>query len=333
MTHRPRQKTHWHICQIERTILKSLMKRSDRKGLLHVSIYFGTLGLLGWIAFKSIGTGWMIPVFFAYGTVYCFSNQMLHETHHRTPFRSDKLNGTFNWIAGLMVGEEPVFNRWQHLQHHFHTYSYPHDPEAEPTRPVPLFKFGLKYFGIGRIGIHHTVSHALGRITEQAEHFVPRSHWNRMIWSARGFIVAHVLLVLITLVTRSWLPLVFSVFARFYGAMIPRALDVTQHLGLETEVHDHRLCTRDVYLNPVLRFLYWNMNYHIEHHMFPSVPFHALPQLHEEIKDQLPRRYHGLIEAHRELIPTLFKQQQTPSYHISPQLPNSPRNHASRRNT
>ena len=41
---------------------------------------------------------------------------------------------------------------------------------------------------------------------------------------------------------------------------------------------------RTVYMNPVLRFLYWNMNYHIEHHMFPMVPYHALPKLHEEMK-------------------------------------------------
>ena len=31
-------------------------------------------------------------------------------------------------------------------------------------------------------------------------------------------------------------------------------------------------------MNPVSRFIYWNMNYHVEHHMFPMVPYHALPQ-------------------------------------------------------
>ena len=51
---------------------------------------------------------------------------------------------------------------------------------------------------------------------------------------------------------------------------------------------DHRLNSRTVYMNPVTRFLYWNMNYHVEHHMFPMVPYHALPALHEEIKDDLP---------------------------------------------
>ena len=30
------------------------------------------------------------------------------------------------------------------------------------------------------------------------------------------------------------------------------------------------------------------MNYHVEHHMFPMVPYHALPALHERIKHDLP---------------------------------------------
>jgi fatty acid desaturase len=47
-------------------------------------------------------------------------------------------------------------------------------------------------------------------------------------------------------------------------------------------------------MNPVSRFIYWNMNYHVEHHMFPMVPYHALPRLHATIKDDLPppNRFH-----------------------------------------
>ena len=43
-------------------------------------------------------------------------------------------------------------------------------------------------------------------------------------------------------------------------------------------------------MNPVLRFLYWNMNFHVEHHMFPMVPYHALPKLHVEMQGELPVR-------------------------------------------
>jgi hypothetical protein len=61
-----------------------------------------------------------------------------------------------------------------------------------------------------------------------------------------------------------------------------------QHGGLADNVIDHRLNSRTVYMNPVSRFIYWNMNYHVEHHMFPMVPYHALPKLHELIKHDLP---------------------------------------------
>jgi len=86
-------------------------------------------------------------------------------------------------------------------------------------------------------------------------------------------------------------------------------------------VLDHRLNTRTVYMNPLFRFLYWNMNYHVEHHMFPMVPYHALPRLHEAIKDDCPAPYPSTIAAYREIIPTILRQVREPSYHVVRQLP------------
>ena len=62
-----------------------------------------------------------------------------------------------------------------------------------------------------------------------------------------------------------------------YGAWLHVLTGLTQHAGLAEDVLDHRLNSRTVYMNPVFRFIYWNMNYHVEHHMFPMVPYHALP--------------------------------------------------------
>lgn len=45
---------------------------------------------------------------------------------------------------------------------------------------------------------------------------------------------------------------------------------------------------RMVYMEPVLRFIYWNMNDHVEHHMFPMVPYHRLPELHAKMKSHCP---------------------------------------------
>ncbi len=66
---------------------------------------------------------------------------------------------------------------------------------------------------------------------------------------------------------------------------------LTQHAALAENVLDHRLNCRTIYMNPVHRFLYWNMNYHMEHHMFPLVPYHQLPRLHQIVKGDCPEPY------------------------------------------
>ncbi|NJM91696.1 MAG: hypothetical protein HC861_02690, partial [Rhodospirillaceae bacterium] len=104
--------------------------------------------------------------------------------------------------------------------------------------------------------------------------------------------------------TRSILPLMFIGLPSFYGAWMHLFFGLTQHVGLAEDVLDHRLNCRTVYMNPIVRFLYLNMNYHVEHHMFPMVPYHRLPELHEEMKADTPKPYNGFLEAYREIIPT-----------------------------
>ena len=91
---------------------------------------------------------------------------------------------------------------------------------------------------------------------------------------------------------------------------------LTQHTGLQENIKDHRFSTRTVYLNSVFSFLYWHMEYHIEHHMFPSVPSYNLPKLHELIKNQLPPPRQGLWGAYKEIIPALIKQSKDAKYKI-----------------
>jgi fatty acid desaturase len=98
-------------------------------------------------------------------------------------------------------------------------------------------------------------------------------------------------------------------------------MGIPQHVGLEDNVLDHRMNSRTIYMNPVLRFVYWNMNYHVEHHMFPTVPYHALPALHEAIKADCPPAYRNLVEAYREIIPTVLRQRRDPNYKVRRPLP------------
>ncbi len=94
-------------------------------------------------------------------------------------------------------------------------------------------------------------------------------------------------------------------------------------MGLQDNVHDFRLCCRTFTLNPMLRFLYWQMNYHIEHHMYAAVPCYHLDQLHRMIQHDLPPTPKGLVGVWKEIDAILCRQAVDPNYqHVAP-LPNN----------
>ena len=63
------------------------------------------------------------------------------------------------------------------------------------------------------------------------------------------------------------------------------------------------------------------MEYHLTHHMFPTIPSYNLDKLHHYIKEQLPRTNTGLIDAYREIIPALLRQSKQENYYIKKNLP------------
>lgn len=86
-------KPRWYKCDVPKNEMKALMQKSDAVGITHTALYLTLLIGLGVLAYRAIGTPWVIPAFFAYGTVYCFFNHMMHETFHGTPFKNKNLNG------------------------------------------------------------------------------------------------------------------------------------------------------------------------------------------------------------------------------------------------
>ena len=87
---------------------------------------------------------------------------------------------------------------------------------------------------------------------------------------------------------------------------------------------DFRRCCRTVLLGPVTRFLYWHMNYHVEHHMYPSVPFYNLGKLRQAIADDLPPATRGLWRSWAQMLPILWRQRRDPDYVFTPPLPTGP---------
>ena len=76
---------------------------------------------------------------------------------------------------------------------------------------------------------------------------------------------------------------------------------MSQHTFLE-EPDDPVRGTRSILTNPVTEFFMCNENYHLEHHLFPRVPWYNLKRLHGEIKDQLAEREAPFVRSYFEFV-------------------------------
>ena len=163
--------------------------------------------------------------------------------------------------------------------------------------------------------------HATGRIDPEVATYLPVYEYSKVIFKARIYIGIYLLVIAMAVLYRSILPLMFVGFPTLFGGWLLPIYGLTQHAALQENVLDHRLNCRTVYMNRIHRYLYWNMNYHVEHHMYPLVPYHALPKLHKLIKDDCPEPYKSITDAFREIIPAILKQAKDPSYFVERRIP------------
>ncbi len=300
----------WWSPTIDRKELKAFMARSDAAGMAHFGLWFLLLAISAPLAWIAWGTWWAIPAFLLYGTIYSSSDARWHECGHGTPFRTRWLNEAMYHISSFMTLREGYLWRWSHARHHTSTIMVGLDPEIQVQRPADLLKILMDFFNLrsGLPAMRLILRHACANPTEQVKNFVPESERWKMYWSSRVYVAIWLAFIIWGIAIGSFLPVMFVALPRFYGGWLHQLLGLTQHAGLLEDTWDHRLCTRTVYINPVFRWLYMNMNYHIEHHSLPMVPYHALPRLHEQIKDQLPPTYPNLWAVYKELIPALITQ-------------------------
>ena len=314
----------WYTCKISRPRLKELMQRRDGPAIRDTLIWFALLITSGTLGYLTWGTWWALPCFVVYGVLYGSpSDSRWHEPGHRTAFKTVWMNDVLYEIASFMVFRESVPWRWSHTRHHTDTIIVGRDPEIAVPRPADLLGLGLDFFSIKRAPKEFVkvVRHCFGQVTPAEATYIPVEERHKVYRNARIYILIFAAFITWAIAIRSILPLMYVGLPLFYGYWLTVVFGLTQHAGLAEDVLDHRLNCRTVYMNRILRFLYWEMNYHVEHHMFPMVPYHALGKLHQELKADMPKPYNGLWEAYREIIPALLRQAKDPTYFIRRPLP------------
>ncbi len=296
--------------KLDRKVIKELGKRSDRPGLIWLAQWFVLLVVTGYLLHLSLGTWWVVPATIVYGTVLTLpAYSVSHETSHGTAFRARWLNETVLYLSSMIYFEEPYHRRYAHTSHHTYTMHVGKDGQMPFDLPMSISEWllELSQFAFYWYEIKLFVLNALGRFSPLVRQYTPESELPKLKWGARACLAVYALLIACIAAGYMW-PLIFVIIPRIVGAPAMQLFTILQHAELSENSPSILESTRSFRTSWLARFLYMNMNNHVEHHLYPQVPFYALPALNEAVKDQVPEPDPGLWRTNLEVLSVVLRR-------------------------
>ena len=288
-------------------LLKSLRHRHDSPALTRLAVHAASIVLSGVLLWTTRQTLWMILLMPVFGTLVALLFGPLHECSHGTAFRTRWMNELTGHICGFIGNRPFLYFRYRHTAHHTFTQHPQLDPDRVPqSRSLMMYvleMFGYKFWKMVA-GYHWRCSQGKFDATDLSC-IAPRE-FPRIILEFRVVIAGYVLMFAAAYLFDPWAPLILIIGPRITGEILWRFLRMSEHTGTE-DTPDLLRNTRTTKVSKILHYFYWEMPYHAEHHLAPSVPFHALKRLHAAIGDKVTHTDAGLFEVHMGLIRSIQK--------------------------
>ena len=278
-------------------ICTSLTRRSNAPALTHLTLHWSLIILSG------LYIGYQLPFWGIFilpqGILLSFTFNILHETIHETPFKSIWLNTCVGRVCSIAIFLPMAWFRYFHLAHHRYTNDPVNDPELNTPKPETMLQY-----------IWYTSAIPLwrgniGKIIKNANRpnndpYVPQKAKAKLRFESRMMLAIYACALLLLILGQVWLfwcwllPLIL-------GQPFLRLYLLAEH-GRCPMVANMFENTRTTFTNRIVRFLAWNMPYHTEHHVYPTVPFHKLPLLHRLAADSLKITSDGYIKFHGDYL-------------------------------
>lgn len=278
------------------------MQRSDKPAFLRLLIWLVVLLCTSTLIWLALDTVWLLPAMFVHGVVLVHHFSLQHECCHYTAFKTRWVNDVMGNLCGLVIMLPNRFFRYEHCDHHTYTQVKGKDTEMiEMPGTLAEYLWYISSVPYWRSKFSEIGRHASGRISKDDKRFVPREEYRTIIGEARLMVLFYVCVFAVSLYYQSTVALWFWLVPVILGEPVMRAIRMTEHVG-RPMLHDMKTNTRSNKISKPLQFLCWNMNYHAEHHYAASVPFHALPALHQKLEGFLYTEPRGYIGAHKDIL-------------------------------
>ena len=329
------EKINWYRSSIEKETLVQLKTRSDAKAFIAVCsrlLLSISTGILAFYSWRNLAWPWTLILVYVHGLFYCFLGEHagVHELSHRTVFKHHSWNKFFLQLCAFITWSNYVKYRASHTRHHMVTCHTDRDLEVVipyKVTAMDFFSYATIDFAWIKRTLLTTLRHAFGIVKGQwEEQLFPKSDMkarSELFGWARFVLVGHMLLAAIFIYFDLWILIVLFTFGSMYATALAWLTSHPQHLGMQPDVSDFRLCTRSVKVHPFLAFLHWNMDYHIEHNKYASIPFYNLPALNRHIRKNLPEPKSLWNTWIDDILPTLKRQKINPAYVSRPVLPDA----------
>ena len=335
---------NWYRCPIDPAAFRELMEPCDYKGSLQAGghlVIFCLTSCLTIYLYLVEEWFWLVFSLFFHGIGgSCFKGLAAHELGHGSVFKTKTLNAIFLRIYSIVSWHN--FHEYAVSHTYHHRYTLHEDGDREVVLPLEILikkpLYLLQILTINFTGgpvtsglipvVKGTFETAFGGYGES----VISKEWSTALYAshpqerepavrwARSIIAFHLVVLILAISSDLWiLPFVLS-FQQFTANWLRYLVGLPMHCGLRSNVNDFRKCTRSITLDPISEFLYWRMNWHLEHHMFAGVPCYNLKKLHKLVAHDMPR-VRTLTGAWREMMEIAQKQKVDPSFEFDTPVP------------
>ena len=330
----------WYRCPIDPTVLRELSKPSDLQGfqmaLGHLGLWLLTGALSFYFAVEQLWLGFLLTIFL-HGTVGTFFSAPHHELCHGTVFKTKRFNEIFLRIFSTLGLQNFHIYKMSHSYHHRFTLHRIADKEVVlPKTPSLRFLYLLQLFtfnitgGFESRGLFPTMRGLFRVAADRMEQ--PYNEWGAELYAefpeerqkavhwARYLIAVHLSFALFAVLIGYPILILIVSLHPFIGNWLRYFVGAPMHCGLRSDVSDFRKCVRTITLDPISEFLYWHMNWHLEHHMFAAVPCYNLKKLYEAVAEDMPKP-RPLIRSWQEMLEVVKQQEADPAYEFDTPVP------------
>jgi fatty acid desaturase len=283
--------------------LKELSIRDNLAGAVRSLSHYALIVLTGlaiWQVKTRYGLVWALPLIVVQGYLVAFLFMAVHEAAHKTVFTGRWRNEVLGHVSSLTIVLPYEHYALFHWDHHRFTQDPQRDPElVTATIPTSDTRLAIAYSGIVQLTnrIRLLVRRA---ITGSAiAPWIPEAKRAMVVREARLYALLYLVLLVGSIALQTTALLWCWLVPLFVGQLFLRPYLYAEHTGCERTRSAYEN-TRTTYTGVLTKWFTWNMPFHVEHHAYPSVPFHALPKLNAVIDDRITYRGHGYRAVTRE---------------------------------